>query len=204
MATDETTCLLGSGVRANGLVHSAQHNGKIAVVIALAHRETGRFGVRFIQDGVEVRIWQHLFRRMAKGGDHGGAAIGIEDDNEEMRAAMEACAVTPDVLLYDAYKSGLTTMSAINGELERLERRRDQIIAAADAISAASPKYLDSVLRGQATDKPTHVCPLGAYLQEYAEPPRLTPLEAEVAPAAPADTAKPADAAKPADTAKPE
>ena len=84
-----------------------------------------------------------------------------------------------------------------------MERRRDQIIAAADAVSAASPKYLDSVLRGQATDKPTHVCPLGAYLQEYAEPPRLTPLEAEVATAAPADTAKPADAAKQADAAQP-
>jgi len=56
MATDETTCLLGSGVRANGLVHSAQHNGKIAVVIALADPETGRFGVCFIQDGIEVRM----------------------------------------------------------------------------------------------------------------------------------------------------
>jgi glycosyltransferase involved in cell wall biosynthesis len=78
-----------------------------------------------------------------------------------------------------------------------MERRRDQIIAAADAISAASPKYLDSVLRGQATDKPTHVCPLGAYLQEYAEPPRLAPLEAEAAPTPAADTAKPADTAQP-------
>jgi hypothetical protein len=56
MATDEATFLLGRGVRAKGLVQSAQHNGKIAVVIALAHRETGRFGVRFIQDGVEVRM----------------------------------------------------------------------------------------------------------------------------------------------------
>ncbi len=42
-------------MRAKGLVQYAQHNGKIAVVIALAHTETGRFSVRFIQDGVEVR-----------------------------------------------------------------------------------------------------------------------------------------------------
>ena len=42
-------------VRAKGLVQSAQHNGKTAVVIALADPETGRFGVR-LQDGVEVRM----------------------------------------------------------------------------------------------------------------------------------------------------
>jgi hypothetical protein len=42
-------------VRAKGLVQSAQHNGKTAVVIALADPDTGRFGVR-LQDGVEVRM----------------------------------------------------------------------------------------------------------------------------------------------------
>lgn len=56
------------------------------------------------------------------------SAISHEDEDESLREVMEMCAVTPDVLLYEAYKSGLTTISAINGELERLERRRDQIL----------------------------------------------------------------------------
>ena len=34
----------------------------------------------------------------------------------------------PDILLYQAYKSGIKTMNAINDVLERLERRRDQIL----------------------------------------------------------------------------
>ena len=56
MATDETEEIeLGCRVRAKDLVQSAQHNGKTAVIIALADPETGRFGVR-LQDGVEVRI----------------------------------------------------------------------------------------------------------------------------------------------------
>lgn len=41
-------------MRAKGLVQSAQHDGKTAV-IALADPATGRFGVR-LHDGVEVRI----------------------------------------------------------------------------------------------------------------------------------------------------
>ena len=56
MATDETEEIeLGCRVRAKGLVQSAQHNGKTAVIIALADPATGRFGVR-LHDGVEVRI----------------------------------------------------------------------------------------------------------------------------------------------------
>jgi hypothetical protein len=46
---------LGCRVRAKGLVQSAHHNGKTAVVIELADPETGRFGVR-LQDGIKVRI----------------------------------------------------------------------------------------------------------------------------------------------------
>lgn len=68
-----------------------------------------------------------------------------------------------------------------------MERRRNEIIRAADAISAASRNYLDSVTAA-GTDKPTHVCPLGAYLQEYPEPPRLAPLEVDAAQAAAADS----------------
>jgi hypothetical protein len=51
MATDETEEIeLGCRVRAKGLVQSAQHNGKTAVIIALADPATGRFGVR-LHDG---------------------------------------------------------------------------------------------------------------------------------------------------------
>ena len=56
MATDETEEIeLGCRVRAKGPVQRAQHNGKTAVIIALADPATGRFGVR-LHDGVEVRI----------------------------------------------------------------------------------------------------------------------------------------------------
>jgi hypothetical protein len=57
-----------------------------------------------------------------------GSAAGMEGWDEAALEAMEECKITPDVLLYEAYKSGLKTMSAINDELERLERRRDQIL----------------------------------------------------------------------------
>lgn len=57
-----------------------------------------------------------------------GSAAGGEGFEEAALEAMGECSVTPDVLLYQAYKSGLKTMSAINDELERLERRRDQIL----------------------------------------------------------------------------
>ena len=58
MAADDVTpdFRLWCGVRAKGLVQSSQHNGKIGEVIALAHPETGRIGVRFVRDGVEVRM----------------------------------------------------------------------------------------------------------------------------------------------------
>lgn len=57
-----------------------------------------------------------------------GSTAGAEGFEEAALEAMEECMVTPDVLLYEAYKSGLRTVSAINDELERLERRRDQIL----------------------------------------------------------------------------
>lgn len=57
-----------------------------------------------------------------------GAAAGEEGYEEPASAAMSSVNITPDVLLYEAYKAGLKTMSAINAELERLERRRDQIL----------------------------------------------------------------------------
>ena len=57
MASDEPPNFhLWCGVRAKGLVHSAQHNRKIGEIIALAHPETGRFGVLLVRDGGEIRI----------------------------------------------------------------------------------------------------------------------------------------------------
>jgi len=57
----------------------------------------------------------------------------------------------------------------------RMKNRRDAVIASADAISAAARAYIDAMLPAGAGDKPTQVCHLGAYLQEYPEPPRPLP-----------------------------
>jgi glycosyltransferase involved in cell wall biosynthesis len=68
-----------------------------------------------------------------------------------------------------------------------MERRRDALIAATDAVSAASQTYIDSIRQklprpgGSEWTKPTHTCHLGAYLQEYPEPPRLSPQETDAA-----------------------
>jgi glycosyltransferase involved in cell wall biosynthesis len=70
-----------------------------------------------------------------------------------------------------------------------MERRRDAVLEAADAVSAASQNYLDAMF--PAAKKPTHVCHLGAYLQEYPEPPRLAPLEAEAVAAVAPTPSKP-------------
>ena len=56
MASDEAADFyLGDKVEVVRLVNAAQHNGKIAVVIALADPATGRVGVR-LHDGFEFRI----------------------------------------------------------------------------------------------------------------------------------------------------
>lgn len=63
-----------------------------------------------------------------------------------------------------------------------MERRRNAVLAAADALSAASRAYLDLAREkraagGATADVPTHACYHGAYLQEFHEPPRLSPTE---------------------------
>lgn len=64
-----------------------------------------------------------------------------------------------------------------------MEKRRNTVVAAADALSATSQTYLNDVAAKAATDDstPSHVCNLGAYLQEYPEPPRLSPAEIDAA-----------------------
>lgn len=68
-----------------------------------------------------------------------------------------------------------------------MEKRRNSVVAAADAVSVTSQTYLDAVTAklaagGKTTPPmPTHVCNLGAYLEEFPHPPRLSPAEIDVA-----------------------
>jgi glycosyltransferase involved in cell wall biosynthesis len=52
-----------------------------------------------------------------------------------------------------------------------MEDRRRAVLAAADAVSAASQTQLDAA--SIQPDAPRHVCLLGSYLQEFPEPPRM-------------------------------
>ena len=64
--------------------------------------------------------------------------------------------------------------------LSGMEKRRHSVLAAADAICAQSDTLLARSTRPAAaatSPRPQHVCHLGAYLQEYPEPRRLSPTE---------------------------
>ena len=52
-------------------------------------------------------------------------------------------------------------------------KRRQALVAAADAVSAATQTYADAVLRDAPDALPRHVCYVGAYPQEFPSPPRL-------------------------------
>ena len=52
-------------------------------------------------------------------------------------------------------------------------KRRQALVAAADAVSAATQTYADAVLRDAPDAPPRHVCYVGAYPQEFPSPPRL-------------------------------
>ena len=52
-------------------------------------------------------------------------------------------------------------------------KRRQALVAAADAVSAATRIYADAVLRDAPDALPRHVCYVGAYPQEFPSPPRL-------------------------------
>ena len=61
-----------------------------------------------------------------------------------------------------------------------MEKRRNAVLASADAISAAAEAYRTlarekRAAAGAGADMPTHACYLGSYLQEYPEPPKLSP-----------------------------
>ena len=51
-------------------------------------------------------------------------------------------------------------------------KRRQALVQEADAVSAATQTYADTVLRDAPAALPRHVCYLGAYPQEFAAPPR--------------------------------
>ncbi|MCE2725721.1 MAG: glycosyltransferase family 4 protein [Planctomycetaceae bacterium] len=53
-----------------------------------------------------------------------------------------------------------------------MHRRRRELLAAADGVSAATHTYAAQVLGEAAADLPRHVCYVGAYLQEFPPPPR--------------------------------
>ncbi len=58
-----------------------------------------------------------------------------------------------------------------------MERRRRQLLQQADGVSAATRRFAESALADVPGDRPTHVCHLGAYLQEYPDPPRPLPFD---------------------------
>lgn len=57
-----------------------------------------------------------------------GALLGITKDAEEAHKLALATNVRPEMIEYGAHKSGLAHISALNAELERLERRRDRLL----------------------------------------------------------------------------
>lgn len=58
-----------------------------------------------------------------------------------------------------------------------MERRRRALLETADGVSSATRTYADVALRDVPGTRPLHVCHLGAYLQDYPEPPRARPIE---------------------------
>ncbi len=77
-----------------------------------------------------------------------------------------------------------------------MEKRRNTVLAAADAISAAAEAYLTlarekRAAAGGTPGLPARACYLGAYLQEYPEPPKRSPTELDASLAAEPDTAQP-------------
>jgi glycosyltransferase involved in cell wall biosynthesis len=55
----------------------------------------------------------------------------------------------------------------------RMATRRRALLEDADAVSSAAHGYLAAIPEATAGDKPRHVCHLGAWVPEFAAPPRL-------------------------------
>lgn len=77
-----------------------------------------------------------------------------------------------------------------------MEKRRNGVLASADAISAAAEAYLTLAREKRASaggrpDVPSRACYLGAYLQEYPEPPKLSPTQIDASLGSAPDAAQP-------------
>jgi len=85
--------------------------------------------------------------------DAGRAGVaGDEEDAEQLSQILSSTNITADVLTYEAYKSSLKTMAAITTELERLERRRDQILRALNDRRAAIGAMARSLMAREEAD----------------------------------------------------
>lgn len=61
--------------------------------------------------------------------------------------------------------------------LGAMRKRRRQLLTAADAVCSSTATYLEAVHGELEPGTPTHVCYLGAYVEEFAPPPRRHPDE---------------------------
>ena len=57
-----------------------------------------------------------------------GAVAGLEVQSKGLASQMQEAHVTPQMVQYEALKSGLNVMTAIEASIIRLERRRDQLL----------------------------------------------------------------------------
>ena len=79
--------------------------------------------------------------------------------------------------------------------LGNMAGRRQALVAAADALSATTAAYATAAFADAPADTPRHICPVGAYVDEFPGPPRMT---SEVPmPAPKAATEEPAAGAEP-------
>jgi hypothetical protein len=135
MASDASENItFGSRVNIQGLLQHAKYNGKLAVVIALADPQTGRYGVRF-ENGDEVRIKPEN--------------MDLRQQTHETRAAGPSVSTAhSDVgvhkMMVDYGKSQGFSMHDVHRIMEIAEKKKtDDVIAAIKY--AASVKKQESV-----------------------------------------------------------
>ena len=86
---------------------------------------------------------------------------------------VDLCNVWPESL--KPYVPGPVTLRPLTRWLllGGMDRRRDAILTAADAIAAASSECIAALPIAARADVPKHVVPLGGYPQQFVPPPRL-------------------------------
>jgi glycosyltransferase involved in cell wall biosynthesis len=58
--------------------------------------------------------------------------------------------------------------------LGNMAARRQGLVTGADALSATTATYATAAFADASADTPRHVCPVGAYVDEFSGPPRMT------------------------------